>query len=124
MDGLTQPDPTLPKIIGWGDDISVWAYSGTKDFTNPIIKEMSAYYHVTKKYPPVYISGGNGDPLTEAQAKPFAKLLNSIGVDVTTLFFDNNRTPALPHEYQFNLDTEAGKAAFVKTIEFARKNTQ
>jgi acetyl esterase len=123
MDGLTQPDPTLPKIIGWGDDISVWAYSGTKDFTNPIIKEMSAYYHVTKNYPPVYISGGNADPLTKAQAKPFAKLLASIGVNVTTLFFKDDYSPALPHEYQFNLDTEAGKTALKQTVEFARKQT-
>lgn len=124
MDGLTQPDPTLPKLIGWGDDISVWAYSGTKDFTNPIIKEMSAYYHVTKNYPPVYISGGNADPLTDAQAKPFAKLLGSIGIEVTPLFFDANHQPALPHEYQFNLDTQAAKTAFQKTVEFVKKKTQ
>ena len=124
MDGLTQPDPTLPKIIGWGDDISVWAYSGTKDFTDPIIKEMSAYYHVTKDYPAVYISGGNGDPLTNTQSKPFAELLQSLGVSVTTLFFSDDHQPSLPHEYQFNLDNNDGTAAFKKTIEFATKETQ
>lgn len=124
MDGLTQPDPTLPKIIGWGDDISVWAYSGTKDFTDPVIKEMSAYYHVTKNYPATYITGGNGDPLTNAQAKPFAKLLTSLGVDVTARFFADNHQPVLPHEYQFNLDNADGMIALQKTVEFAKKQTK
>lgn len=124
MDGLTQPDPTLPKLIGWGDDISVWAYSGTKDFSDPVIKQMSAYYHVTKNYPPVYISGGNADPLTNAQAKPFADLLTSLGVNVTENFFADDHKPALPHEYQFNLDNQDGVTAFQKTINFARANTK
>jgi len=124
MDGLTQPDPTLPKLIGWGDDISVWAYSGTKDFSDPVIKQMSAYYHVTKDYPPVYISGGNADPLTSAQAKPFADLLTSLGVSVTKNFFTDNHKPALPHEYQFNLDNQDGVTAFQKTVEFAKEQTK
>jgi acetyl esterase/lipase len=124
MDGLTQPDPTLPKLVGWGDDVSVWAYAGTKDFTNPIIKEMSAYYHVTKKYPPVYISGGNADPLTNAQAKPFADLLTELGVPVTQLFFADNHQPALAHEYQFNLDTADGMTALRQTISFAKDHTR
>lgn len=124
MDGLTQPDPTLPKLIGWGDDISVWAYSGTKDFSDPVIKQMSAYYHVTKDYPPVYISGGNADPLTNAQAKPFADLLTSLGVSVTENFFAGDHKPALPHEYQFNLDNQDGVTALQKTVEFARAHTK
>jgi acetyl esterase len=124
MDGLTEPNPTLPKLIGWGDDISVWAYSGTKDFSDPVIKQMSAYYHVTKNYPPVYISGGNADPLTNAQAKPFADLLRSLGVSVTENFFADDHKPALPHEYQFNLDNQDGATALQKTVEFARTQTK
>jgi acetyl esterase len=124
MDGLTEPDPALPKLIGWGDDISVWAYSGTKDFSDPVIKQMSAYYHVTKDYPPVYITGGNADPLTNAQARPFADLLTSLGVSVTKNFFADDHKPALPHEYQFNLDNQDGVTAFQKTIEFARSQTK
>jgi acetyl esterase/lipase len=123
MQGLTQPDATLPKIVGWGDDVSVWAYSGTKDFSDPIIKEMSAYYHATKDYPRTYISGGNGDPLTKAQSKPFAQLLESMGVDVTKLFFADNYKPSLPHEYQFNLDTAAGNQALQETVKFVKSTT-
>jgi len=124
MDGLTESDPTLPKLIGWGDDISVWAYSGTKDFSDPVIKQMSAYYHVNKSYPPVYITGGNADPLTNAQAKPFADLLESLGVSVTRHFFADDHKPALPHEYQFNLDNQDGVTALQKTVEFVRARTQ
>lgn len=120
MDGLVHPDPTLPKIIGWGTDVSVWAYIGTRDFNSPIIRQMSAYYHVTKDFPPTYITGGNGDPLTDAQSKPLADKLDSLGVDVTRLFYAANHQPSLPHEYQFNLDTNDGKAAFKATVAFAK----
>lgn len=124
MDGLTQPDPTLPKLVGWGDDISVWAYSGTKDFSDPVIKQMSAYYNVAKNYPPTFISGGNADPLTDAQSKPFADLLELLDTDVTRLFFADNYSPSLPHEYQFNLDTAAGQQALQQTIQFLRVASQ
>ena len=124
MDGLTQPDPTLPKIVGWGDDVSVWAYSGTNDFTDPIIKQMSAYYHVTKDFPPTYITGGNGDPLTNAQAKPFANLLRQLGVPVDFLFYADDHKPSLPHEYQFNLDNTDGQTAFTRSVDFAKGLSQ
>lgn len=125
MEGLIQPDPALPKIIGWGDDVSVWAYLGTRDFTAAAkLAEMSAYYHVTKDFPATYISGGNGDPLTNAQSKPLADRLTSLGVAVTKLFYPDDHQPSLPHEYQFNLDNEDGKKAFVATIQFAKQATK
>lgn len=125
MDGLVHPDPTLPKIIGWGDDVSVWAYTGTKNFaTSPIIKQMSAYYHVTSQFPPTYITGGNGDPLTGAQSKPFADKLEKLGVPVTRLFYSADHQPSLPHEYQFNLDNQDGLNALKKTVEFAKSATR
>jgi acetyl esterase/lipase len=124
MEGLTQPDPLLPKIVGWGDDVSVWAYSGTKDFSDPIIRQMSPYYHVTKDFPPTYISGGNKDPLTAAQSQPFTEKLQSFGVPVSTLFFPKSYQPGLPHEYQFNLDTDAGQTAFAQTVSFVKLRSE
>ncbi len=124
MEGLTQPDPTLPKIIGWGDDVSVWAYSGTKNFSDPVIRQMSAYYHVTSAFPATYITGGNGDPLTKAQAMPFATKLESMGVDVTTLFYPDGHQPSLPHEYQFNLDSADGQNALKATLSFIEARTR
>jgi acetyl esterase/lipase len=124
MAGLTQPDPTLPKIIGWGDDISVWAYTGTKDFSDPIITQMSPYFHVTKDFPATFISGGNGDPLTKAQSVPLANQLEALGVSVTRLFYKDEHQPSLPHEYQFNLDNTDGTNALEQSVEFAHKITK
>ncbi len=124
MEGLTQPNPTLPKIVGWGEDVSVWAYAGTKDGNDPIIKQMSAYYHVTKDFPPTYISGGNADPLTKVQSMPFASKLESLGVPVTALFYADDHKPALPHEYQFNLTNQDGQNALEATVNFIADRTR
>jgi acetyl esterase/lipase len=124
MEGLTHPDPTLPKIVGWGDDVAVWSYSGTSDFTDPIIRQMSPYYHATKDFPATFITGGNADPLTDAQSKPLANELERSGVKVTRLFYEAGHTPALPHEYQFNLDNADGQAALDHIINFLQQRTQ
>ncbi|HKX72469.1 MAG TPA: alpha/beta hydrolase [Candidatus Saccharimonadales bacterium] len=125
MEELIHPDPTLPKIVGWGDDVSVWAYLGTRDFTAAAtLSQMSAYYHVTKAFPATYITGGNGDPLTKVQSMPLADKLESLGVKVTRLFYEDSHQPSLPHEYQFNLDTEDGKKALDATVSFVKSVTR
>lgn len=120
MEGLANPDPTLPKLVSWGDDISVWSYTGTRDRKSPLIRQMSAYYHVTKEYPATFITGGNADPLTEAQSIPFSQELQRLGVATTTLFYPKDHIPALPHEYQFNLDHDGGQA-FSQAVDFLKR---
>jgi acetyl esterase/lipase len=124
MEELAYRNPTLSKIIGWGDDVTVWAYSGTNDFSDPIIRQMSPYYHVTKDFPSTFITGGNGDPLTDVQSKSLADKLQSLGVGVTRLFYESGHTPALPHEYQFNLDADDGQKAFQQITVFMHERTQ
>lgn len=124
MEALAQPDPTLPKIVGWGDDVTVWAYSGTHDFSDPIIRQMSPFYHVTRDFPPAFITGGNADPLTTVQSIPLADQLEALGVPVTRLFYAANHTPALPHEYQFNLDIPDGQSALREIITFLDTRTK
>lgn len=124
MHGLIQPVPELPKIIGWGDDIAVWSYAGTKDFSAPVIRQMSPYYHITSNFPPTLISGGNGDPLTEDQSKPFANVLKGLKVETTTLFFETDHQPKLPHEYQFNLDNADGNKAFGTVVDFVKGHSK
>lgn len=118
MEGLTQPDSTLPKIVGWGNDVAVWSYAGTRDFSRPIIRQMSPYYHVTKDFPPTFITGGNGDPLTDVQSKPFADELTRLGVPVSRLFYAKDHVPSLPHEYQFHLDLVDGQNALSTIVSF------
>ncbi|MCO1659988.1 alpha/beta hydrolase [Pseudonocardia humida] len=120
MERLTHPSPTLPRLVGWGNDVATWAYAGTRDFSDPVIRQMSPYHHVTADFPPTFISGGNGDPLTEAQSEPFADKLRSLGVRTTSLFHPVDHEPALPHEYQFDLGTEEGRVALATTVEFLR----
>ncbi|MFD4181924.1 alpha/beta hydrolase, partial [Rhodococcus sp. NPDC058514] len=113
-----------PGIVGWGADESIWAYTGSRDFGNSTaVRQMSTMHHVTAQFPPTYLSGGNGDPLTDKQSKPLAATLSGLGVDVTTLFYPDDHEPALPHEYQFNLDNEDGKRALVETVAFLKART-
>lgn len=123
MEGLTEPDPSLPKIVSWGDDVTVWAYTGTRNKSSPLIRQMSAYYHVTKAFPTTFISGGNADPLTNAQSIPFAHELETLGVNVTKLFYPQNHVPGLPHEYQFTFNTD-GEHAFTTMTQFLQEKTK
>ena len=106
-------------ILGWGDDMSLWAYTGDRDITtSPAMAQMSTINHVTGNFPATYISGGNADPLTKENSKPFAAKLQSLGVNVTELFWPADYTPALPHEYQFKLNLEAAQTALTETLAF------
>ncbi len=95
-----------------------------RDFSDPVIKQMSPYYHVTPDFPPAFISGGNADPLTDVQSKALAEKLQSQGGTVDTLFFAPDHQPQLPHEYQFNLDNEDGKTALARMLQFLKAHAQ
>ena len=106
-------------ILGWGDDVSLWAYTGDRDITtSPAMAQMSTINHVTGNFPATYISGGNVDPLTAENSKPFAAKLQSLGVNVTELFWPADYTPPLPHEYQFKLNLDAAQTALNETLSF------
>jgi acetyl esterase len=109
-------------ILGWGDDISMWAYTGDRDLVNsPALAQMSSIRYVTQDFPPTYISGGNADPLTEMESVPMATKLAGLGVAVTTLFWPADYTPPLPHEYQFRLNLDAAQIALTQTLAFLEK---
>lgn len=111
--------PNAPGIGGWGFRIALWSYLGEKDWSNtPGGQEMSTLDYVTKDFPTTWISGGNADPLTTTQSQPLAEKLDSLGVDVTSVFYPEDHEPALPHEYQFHLDFEDAQSALTSTLEF------
>jgi acetyl esterase/lipase len=96
----------------------LWSYSGTKDFLDdPAFDTASVAQYVTDAFPPSFISAGNGDPLGP-QSVLMAAALRAKGVRVDELFFPPDTTPALPHEYQFNLDTGAGQQALERAVAF------
>jgi len=51
------------------------------------------------------------------QSIALADRLASRGVRVERLFFADYK-PSLPHEYQFNLDNEAGRLALERSVAF------
>jgi acetyl esterase/lipase len=96
----------------------LWSYSGTADFLNDkAFDTVSVSQYVTGAFPPAFISAGNADPLAP-QSVGLADALTSKGVAVDSLFFPTDAMPGLPHEYQFNLDTEAGQQALTRTLAF------
>ncbi|MFT4147954.1 MAG: alpha/beta hydrolase [Micrococcaceae bacterium] len=108
---------TGSKIVNWGFKQEAWALTGTKNdnLEHDTLQAMSTIYHVTEDFPPVLISGGNGDGFTNPQSKRFATELEKLGVKVTRIFFDN-ADPELPHEYQFKLEFPEAKEILHETI--------
>lgn len=96
----------------------LWSYSGRKDWArDERFRTASVVNYVTPAFPPAFITAGNGDPLLP-QSRAMADALAARGVRVDTLFFPADRTPPLPHEYQFNLDTDAGREALDRAVRF------
>lgn len=95
-----------------------WSYFGVRDFLqDPRMAQFSVVRNVTAEFPPMFISVGNDDPLAP-HSRRLAEAAAKLGVPVDSLFFPDNYKPPLPHEYQFNLDTEAGRLALERTLAF------
>ena len=95
----------------------LWSYFGNREATGPQTDAFSVSRHVTGAFPPAFISAGNGDPLTP-HSQALAQALQQRGVRVQTLFFPQDHSPALPHEYQFDLDNAAGRQALEASVAF------
>ncbi|MFJ6455326.1 alpha/beta hydrolase [Paenarthrobacter sp. NPDC091669] len=109
----------LSGIVAWGFKTSLWAYTGTKDWSATYAgATMSTIDFVTDDFPPTFISGGNGDGLTWLQSVPYSNRLKDVGVPVTELFWPATHEPELPHEYQFHLNFDEAREARDKTFAF------
>jgi acetyl esterase len=113
-----------PAVFRWGIGTVVRAYTGDRATDSAAIRQMSTIDHITADFPPTFIAGGNADPLTDAQSRPFAERLNDLGVDVTTRFVPPDPRPALGHEFQFNLDNEDGADVLRRTVAFLADHTR
>lgn len=109
----------LTGLLGWAYDKIVWAYTGRRGLAdNVAAAQMSTINTVTAAFPPTLITGGNGDALTATQSRPMADRLAALSVPVRTHFYPADRNPALGHEFQFDLDSEAGQEVLRSTLEF------
>jgi acetyl esterase/lipase len=108
----------LEGDFGWFLKTVLWAYIGRKDFINdPKYVHFSVSNFITENFPPTFISVGNQDPL-RFHSHELASRLSSKDVSVDSLFFPDDYSPGLPHEYQFNLDTDAGKLSLERSLMF------
>ena len=115
----------IEGIVAWGFQVSLWAYTGTKNWSASSSGAlMSTINFVNDKFPPTYISGGTGDGLTWLQSIPMAQALEDTGVEVTPLFWPSDHEPALPHEYQFHLDMPDAQTALTATLDYLDKVTR
>lgn len=101
----------------------LWSYTGDKHFyQDPHLQYASIPQFVTSDFPPSFITAGNADPLLQHSIN-LAHALEKVHVTTTTLFYPENYTPTLNHEYQFNLDTKEGKQALDAMVQFANSVT-
>ncbi|WP_312179098.1 alpha/beta hydrolase [Arthrobacter sp.] len=104
---------------GWGFRTALWAYTGSKNWAGtPAAEHMSILEHVGRNFPPTFISGGNGDYLTEQQSEPLADRLEELGVQVVRRFWPKDHKPALGHEYQFKLQLRDARLILADTLNF------
>jgi acetyl esterase/lipase len=115
----------LRGLSGWGFGVALRSYLGVREWPGSSgAQDMSTVDFITADFPPAWISGGNGDPLTATQSRPFAAKLRALGVPVTSRFFPQDTKPAVPHEYQFRLQRADAQSALESTVEFLRAVTR
>jgi acetyl esterase/lipase len=120
---LKNAELTPSRLLRWGTATIIWAYTGSRDNNAHALQQLSTVNHVTADFPPAFISGGSHDMLTDDQSKPLVAKLQALGVYVSTLFYAPGHTPALGHEYQFNLDSSDGAHALVQMLAFLQQRT-
>jgi acetyl esterase len=101
-----------------------WSYFGTKDINGTAVPaQFSIVRNITNNLPPLFITAGNADPLLP-HSLALAQAAARANVAVDSLFFPNNYKPPLQHEYEFNLDTAAGKLALQRSLTFVDKHAR
>lgn len=117
LEAFSSTAPEEMKIIEWGVFNLIQAYTGERKHDAAFLKQISPIQYITPSYPPVLISGGNKDFLTDTQSLPFVKALKEQQVAVTEIFYPESKA-WLIHEYQFFMGKKESQQTFVKTLDF------
>lgn len=123
MNAFVNTAPDEMKLIEWGVNTLVQAYTGNQKDNADYLKRISPAQHLTLQYPPVFISSGNKYFLTDTQSMPFVKALQEKKIPVEAVFYPNSKE-WLVHEYQFFLINKASRQTFDKTIQFIEQYRQ
>jgi acetyl esterase len=96
----------------------LWAYSGTRRYRDePAFAAWSITDNISPAFPPTLITVGNADPL-RAHSERLADALHAAGQEPETVFWPDDRQPPLGHEYQFDLDSDAGQHFLDRLLRF------
>lgn len=94
-----------------------WSYTGQKDWQDyDRLDELSITRGATRNFPPTYVTAGDADPL-EPQTYELDAVLRAKGVDVTSRYWTGSGLE-LPHDYIYDLRTNAARTAFTDTVDF------
>lgn len=97
-----------------------WSLLGEKNWqTNPKLEQASLVSHVTKDFPPTYITDGNAYSFQE-QGMALENRLKALSVPITGLFYPNDKKE-ITHEYQFNNNTPEAKTCYDQTLSFVKQ---
>ena len=114
--------PSVARLagpMGWGLRKALWSYTGSRNWASTAAAEhMSILQQADHRFPPTYISSGNGDDLTLSQSIPLADRLEELGVPVVRRFWPKEYKPALGHEYQFELHRPEAMESLHETVAF------
>jgi acetyl esterase len=100
---------------------SMQAYAGRRRFLDdPAFAAWSVTDHVSPAFPPALITAGDADPL-RPHSELLAARLQTVGAETETLFFPAGHQPPVDHEYQFDLDTDAGQLFLDRLLAFLRR---
>jgi hypothetical protein len=101
--------------------VILWAYSGKRRFLDdPSFATWSVTDNITSAFPSTLVTVGNADPLRQ-HSEILATKLRAHGVEVETLFFPEHHGPPLGHEYQFDLDADAGQLFLDRMLRFLER---
>lgn len=117
LEAFVAKAPEEMQIVEWAVLNLVQAYTDNRKDDVEFLRFISPRQQVTAAYPPVLISGGNKDFLTNTQSMPMLAQLKQHGVRVMPVFYPDTKS-WLIHEYQFFMHKKEAQKTFVKTLEF------
>lgn len=98
------------------NEISKLYFMNSNWSTSSLSETSSIYNYISKNFPPAYITDGNTYSI-EKQSQKLVKYLREYHSVVSWRFFDKEEMK-VKHDFQFNLNTEAGKLAFEDVKKF------
>ena len=113
---VAKMDESSNRIVNFFIGRAARAYFGKKDWTTFFSAQATISNHVTSCFPSAFISDGNTLSF-ESHGRELAAALESKGVPVETYFISAD-TEKAGHEYQFIMNTAAGKESFDRVTGF------